>query len=217
MKRVSEMDVKLIQRVNIHFCVKLGWSHAETRRALIIVFGADVLSWPMTKAWHDSFSQGRTTLVDLQRAPKRKSGRNQNNVQAVKNLLDNDRTLTVAAIHRQTGVSHSSVWRIIRKDLGLALKCAAFVPAFLTPRHVVDQFQHCQAMLNVSRFSPSTLKKIVTMDEAWFYQYDPERKRQSSRSHPMRLLALPSAEEGNPWLCVSFPGRSGGSSAATNC
>ncbi len=181
MKRVQELDVKLIQRVNIYFCVKLGWSHAQTRNALTMVYGAETLTWPHTKAWHDSFSQGRTTLVDLQRAPRAKSGQSPANIIAVRNVLNTDQRLTVPAIQRQTGIPPTTILRIIHKDLGLALKCAAFVPAFLTTRHIVDRFQHAQAMLNISRITPSVLKKIVTMDEAWFYQYDPEMKRQSAQ------------------------------------
>ncbi len=181
MKRVQELDIKLIQRINIHFCVKLGWSHAQTRNALIMVFGEDaVLSWPRTKAWHEAFSQGRTTLVDLQRAPRGKAGRSPGNIQTVRTLLNADRRLTVAAIQNQSGIAYSTVWRIIRRDLKLQLKCAAFVPAVLRPRHLLERFQISQSMLNILRTTPSALKKVATMDEAWFYQYDPERKRQSS-------------------------------------
>ncbi len=182
MKRVNVIDTRLIQRINIYFCVKLGWTHAQTRNALKVVFGEEnLLSWPRTKAWHDSFSQGRTTLVDLQRAPRAKSGRSPANIQAVKTVVDADRRLTVAAVQRQTGLPNSTVHRIIKKDLGLSLKCAAFVPAFLTPQHILDRFQTCHALLTLVRTTPSALKKVVTMDEAWFYQYDLELKRQSAQ------------------------------------
>ncbi len=47
--------------------------------------------------------------------------------------------------------------------------------------------------------SPSLLRKIVTMDEAWCYQYDPETKREASQwlaagnprpSHPRRSISV---------------------------
>ncbi len=46
---------------------------------------------------------------------------------------------------------------------------------------------------------PSFLKKLVAMDEAWFYRYDPETKRQASQwltkeqprpTHPRRTLSV---------------------------
>ncbi len=116
----------------------------------------------------------------------------------MRTVVDADRSLTVAAICRQTGLANTSVHRILRSDLHLTLRCAKLVPNILTPRHIVERFTHCRNMLNRFRATPSFIKKIVTMDESWFYQYDPELKRQASQwltkeqphpSHPRRTMS----------------------------
>ncbi len=120
-------------------------------------------------------------------------------MQAVQNLINTDKSITFAAIMTQTGLTQTTVHRIIRKDLHLRLRCAKLLPAFLTPRHIIERFNHCTQMLQAVRARPSYLKKIVTMDEAWCYQYDPETKRQASQwlaprepcpSHSRRSISI---------------------------
>ncbi len=134
-----------------------------------------------TRRWYKVFKDGRVTLVDLQRAPKPRTGRSDGNVQTVRNIINTDRSITFAAIRTQTGLCQTTVHRIVTKDLKLHLRAAKLLPAFLTPRHIIQRFQHCSEMLTKIRNQPSFLKKIVTMDEAWCYQYDPELKRQASQ------------------------------------
>lgn len=199
MKRVEELDVKLIQRINLFFCFKLGWSHQEARNALKLVFGDQIFHPSQTRRWYSAFQNGRTNLVDLQRAPKGRSGRSDNNIQTVRNLVQTDRSLTVAAIARQSGLPHSCVHCILKDDLHLSLRCAKLLPAVLTPRHIIERFNHSKAMLENVRAKPSFLKKIVTMDESWVYQFDQELKRQKSQwltkedpcpVHPRRMMSV---------------------------
>ena len=199
MKRVKEIDVKLQQRINLFFCYKLGWNHVDARAALQAVFGDQTLHPTKTRKWYWSFAAGRTSLVDQDRAHRHKSGRTPANVQAVRTLLDADKSMTFAGLMAHTRLKQTTVHRIVKKDLMLKLRCAKLLPAFLTPRHIVERFNHCAQMLQSVRNRPSFLKKIVTMDEAWCYQYDPETKRQASQwlaagepcpSHPRRSISI---------------------------
>ncbi len=199
MKRVTELDIKLVQHINLYFCWKLGWTHKDACAALVTVSSEQALHPTRSRHWYRSFEEGRSTLVDLQRNPKSKTGRSDDNIQAVKDVLAVDRSLTVAAIANQSGVHCSSVHRILKNDLHLTLRCAKFLPNFLTPRHIVEHFNHSKAMLQKVRATPSFLKKVITMDEAWVYQYDPELKRQASQwlsvqdeqpVHPKRTLSV---------------------------
>ncbi len=74
MKRVQELDMHLVQRINLFFCFKFGWSHADSRRALQTVFGAETMHPTKTRKWFAAFQNGCTTLVDLQRAPRERTG-----------------------------------------------------------------------------------------------------------------------------------------------
>ncbi len=102
MKRVRELDLKLIQRVNISFCVKLQWSLDTTFEALQTAFGCDCLYRKTVKFWFDSSVNGRTRIVDQYREPKRRTGRTLANIQTVQRAIENDWTLTLAALHHQT-------------------------------------------------------------------------------------------------------------------
>ncbi len=188
-----------MQRVNLYFCFQLGWSHVQARAALVQVYGQGAIHVATSRQWFQSFKGGRTTLVDLQRAPKERTGRSPENIAAVKTLIDGDKSLTVASLAHQTSLHPATVHRIIRRDLNLQLRCAKLLPAFLTPQHIIARFEHSRDMLTSARNSPSFLKKIVTMDEAWCYQYDPLLKRQASQwlapedprpVHPRRTISI---------------------------
>ncbi len=199
MGHAKELDFKLIQRINLFFCFKLGWTHMQARSALEQVYGEQILSVSQTRRWFQSFKAGRITLVDLQRNPKDRTGRSDNNITAVRDLISQDKSITLASLSLQTGLHRSTVHRIIHKDLHLKLRCAKFLPNFLTPAHIVDRYQHSRDMLQYVRARPSFLKKIVKMDEAWCYQYDPLLKRGASQwlsagdprpVHPKRTMSI---------------------------
>ncbi len=180
MKRIHEIHIKLVQRVNISFCVKLGWSLDGTFAALQTAYGAQCLHRKTTKFWYDAFVNGRTRLVDQERAPKRCTGRSLANIQTVQRAIEADRRLTLSALHRITDIPVHTIQRILTKDLQLRRRSAKFVPALLTPNHLCQRLDCAQSMLRVLRVRPSVMKRIVTMDETWVYMYDPESKVQSS-------------------------------------
>jgi hypothetical protein len=60
------MDVKLEQRTNIKFCVKLGKFAAETFE-MIHVYGKETMSRARCFEWHARFKRGRTSLEDDER------------------------------------------------------------------------------------------------------------------------------------------------------
>ncbi len=143
--------------------------------------GEETLCISSTQHWYQSFRAGRMTLVDLQRAPKDKSGCTDNNIAAVRTLIDSDRSITLASLIHQTGLPQTTMYWIIKKDLSLKLHSAKLLPNFLTPCHIVKRFEHCRQMLDLARRRPAYLKHLVTMDEAWCYQYDPLLMRQASQ------------------------------------
>ena len=180
MKRPTELSWKLVQRINIFFCVKLGWTQAHTILVIQQVYGCDSLCRTSIRKWFNSFKNRRTQLVDLQRAPRRKTGQSQGNIDQIKALVAADRRVTVSSLQAQTGLPHGTVHNILKKDLKLKKKCARFIPRVLTPRHVRLRFDITTMMLRIIRERPGTLKRIVTMDESWIYTYDPLSRAQSS-------------------------------------
>ncbi len=180
MKRATELDWKLVQRICVFFCVKLGWDLQVMRQQLRTVFGQETLSKSRIRFWHREFLHGRTTLVDLQHAPRGRSGRSPANIQAVGTALQANKRLSVSSLHQITGIPQGTVYSILKKDLKLVRKCAKFVPKILTPRDLRLRYDCSRTMLWVVQRKPSFLKNIVTMDKSWVHVYDPELKCKSS-------------------------------------
>ncbi len=196
MRRVKELDSCLMQCICLLFCFKLGWSHMDIRAALAQVFGQETMCPSRTRRWFQSFQNGRTSLVDVQRAHRKKSACTPANIQVVRDMINTDKSITFGAIMTQTGLKQTTTHHIIWKDLMLTLRSAKLLPAFLTPCHIVQRFEHASKMLTCALRTPSKLKKIVTMDEAWCYQYNPETKMPGlSVVGPRRTETLPPPED----------------------
>ncbi len=91
MKRVTELSWKLVQCINIYFCVKIGLSLANTRRGIDKVFGEEAISRSRVNFWHKEFCEGHTQLVDLYHHPKRRTGHSAQNIQAVQTVINADK------------------------------------------------------------------------------------------------------------------------------
>jgi len=61
-------DMKLEQRANIKFCVKLRKSGAETFEMIRHAYGNEVMSRARCFEWHARFKRSRTSLEDDERS-----------------------------------------------------------------------------------------------------------------------------------------------------
>ncbi|UYV74598.1 hypothetical protein LAZ67_12000225 [Cordylochernes scorpioides] len=72
-----------------------------------------------------------------------------------------------------------------RSSLALMLSSTLVVyPDFyriLTDEQKEVRMEVCQNMVEMTRIDPEWSQKIITQDETWVYQYDPETKLQSSQ------------------------------------
>ena len=146
---------------------------------LHLCYGEAKLSEARIYHWIKEFQGGRTTVVDLQRPPKRKTGHSRANIRAMENVVAADRRVTIHRLAGQTGLKYSTVQAILTKDLKLRKKCAKYVPYSLTPVHIQRHFDICNFWNQLIAHTPHILQHIVTMDESWVYLYDPETKEQS--------------------------------------
>ncbi len=178
MKRCQGLTPQLEQYVVIHFCFKLGWTFAEIKASLHQVYNQATLSDASIYQWLRQFRRGRTSLVDRARAPRRRSGWSSANVRRVEDVVTQDRRVTVASITLQTGISPTTVLRILKMDLKLVKKCALFVPYVLDEQHKDRRMRISNFMNRLTTRSPRVLRNIVTIDEAWIYIYDPHLKIQ---------------------------------------
>ena len=76
-------------------------------------------------------------------------------------------------------INHDSVWKTIIEDLGMRKICAKMVPKLLDDNQKERRVEVCQDILEHLQTEPDLLQRVVTGDESWIFEYDPEIKCQS--------------------------------------
>jgi len=92
------MDLKLEQRANIKFCVKLGKSGVETFDMIRRVCGNEAMSRARCFEWHARFKRGRTSLEDDESLGQPSTSSTPKNVETVRRLVHEDRRRTIKDI-----------------------------------------------------------------------------------------------------------------------
>jgi histone-lysine N-methyltransferase SETMAR len=78
------------------------------------------------------------------------------------------------------GISKDTVHTIVCEDLGKWKISSRFVPHKLTDEQKAKRMEISGDFITMRDQDPSFLQTIVTDDETWCYQFDPESKRQST-------------------------------------
>jgi len=89
-----------------------------------------------------------------------------------------NRRLTVRSIAEQVNIDRETVRKILTEDLDMRNMCAKMVPKELTKEQKQRRVTTCQDLLERQ---DDILGHVITGDETWVYQYDPETKRQSAQ------------------------------------
>ncbi|UYV75413.1 hypothetical protein LAZ67_13000179 [Cordylochernes scorpioides] len=105
-------------------------------------------------------------------------GKNVQNVQKITDLIKENPRTTLLELEQDTGISKTTIGKIVTKDLKLKKTPAKFIPRFLTNEQKLCRLATCENMLEMTRTDPEWKEKIITGDETWVYDYDPETKRQ---------------------------------------
>ncbi|XP_011699262.1 PREDICTED: putative uncharacterized protein FLJ37770, partial [Wasmannia auropunctata] len=177
------MERLLEQRYAIKFCVKLGKNATETFQMLQEAFKDDCISRSQSGKWHKAFKEGREEIADEPRSGRPTTARTNENVDRVRKVLRSDRRLSIQQIADTLHMSKFTVHRIVTEDLQMRKVCAKLVPKVLTEDHKELRVLRCQELLDLIQNEPDFLNFVVTGDESWMFEYDPESKRQSSEWH----------------------------------
>ena len=165
--------------MNIGFLVHLGKTPTEALKLLQEVYGDDTMSRTHLFEWHSRCIKGREEVKDDHRSGRSSTSRTHENVERVRQKVRSDRRLTVKIIADELGINSERVWRIVTKDLGMRKICAKMVPRLLNEGQKERRVKMCQDILEQLETEPNLLKKVVTDDESWIFEYDPLTKRQS--------------------------------------
>jgi len=177
------MGDNLNQRYAIQFCVKLGKSGAETFKMLKVAFKDNAMSQAQVYQWHKRFREGREDVNDDDRSGRPSTSKTDESVEKVRKILTGDRRLSVRMIAELSDIPKTVVHRILTEDLQMRKVCAKMVPKILTDDMKNTRVQKCQELLERYEVDPDFLDKVVTGDESWIFEYDPESKRQSAEWH----------------------------------
>ena len=135
--------------------------------------------------WHRRFKERRKEAEDDHRSGRPSASRTDENVERVKQKVRSDRRLTVRIIANEPGINNERVWRIITEDLGMRKICPKMVPRLLNEGQKERRVQVCEDILEQLETEPNLLKRVVTGDESWIFEYDPLTKRRAlnGRTH----------------------------------
>ena len=177
------MQRTIEQRYAIKFCVGLGKSGTETLGMIRQVFKDESMSQTAVFKWHKLFKSGRQSVEDEPRGGRPSTSRTDDNVQRVRDVLNSDRRLSVRMIADRVGIDKMTVHTIITEDLAMRKVCAKLVPKVLTDDQKQRRVAACEDLLQRVEEDPGFLDNVITEDESWIFEYDPETKRQSSEWH----------------------------------
>lgn len=203
---VSNMSVekvkmdKIEQRAVIKFLTKEGNTPSEIRQRMLRVFGSSCSSEFVIKFWSRQFKLGRESLEDDPRSGRPVSAVTDENVARVKKIILEDRRVKQWEIARDVGFSKERVNEIIHEHLNMSKVSARWVPRMLTAFDMERRVKCCEEFLDMSRGKEEEIiSRIVTCDETWIRQWDPESKQESlqwkfkDEKPPRKFKVCPSA------------------------
>lgn len=171
--------MSLEQRINLKFLVKLGKTATESLEMLKQVYGDEALSRARVFDWHKRFKEGQEEVEDDARSGRPSTSMTANNIERVRQVLRRDNRLTIRMIADELSIGKDSVWKIITEELGKRKVCAKMVPKLLSEEQKQQRVQVCRDILEQLEAEPGLLGRVITGDETWVFEYDPETKRQS--------------------------------------
>lgn len=193
----------------IRFLHSKGENPSEIHRQISEVYGEGCMCKAQVYNWVEKFKKGVASVHDADRPERGKTAVTPEKIEAVDNLIRQNRRFTIDEIASEVSISHGSVSTIIHEQLGYRKVYARWVPRGLTPEMKEARVEACQENLNrFEKEGQAFLDRIVTTDESWVHHFTPESKmaskewRHSFSPPPRKFRAQPSA--GKLMLTVFF-------------
>lgn len=177
----SRYDVRNI----IKFSLLSGKAAPQIHQELTEVLGDDAPSIQTVRKWIREIQDGRESLEDKERSGRPRSATTDVNVSRVKDAVSEDNRRTCGELEELLGIPHSTVHRILTESLGMQKLFAKWVPHLLTEDQMKERLtMSCGHLRRAQQEGERFLSRIVTGDETWVYEWDPELKRQSAQWLP---------------------------------
>jgi len=167
-------------RAIILFNWKKGLTDSQCYEEMSTVFSDSSPSLRTIQRWYLNFKRGNFNLEDDERSGRPVSAVTQENIIAVKKLIEKDRRVTYLQIQYILKISAPSVSLILHEHLKVRKLCTLWIPYQLTCDQKVIRVNWSKEMLKkFNNGSSKQINSIVTGDETWVYFYDIPTKTQS--------------------------------------
>ena len=171
---------KSFSRNVIKFCVQLGKNPTETLEMFGQAGEGTNVSRALVFKWHKRFRDGRGSCNDNERSGCPTSVTTESNVSHVRDKLDQDRRITLTQLSEDLSISYGSVHNIVHKKLEMSRVCARWVPRLLKDHEKIRRIEESKKFLRRYKTEGRAfLNRIITVDETWISNFDPESKQMS--------------------------------------
>lgn len=171
---------KLEYRAVIKFLTKKGLNSKQITEELVSVYNNDAPCQRTVERWHLEFLRGRNSIEDEPREGRPATSVLPETVTAVQTMVVQDPRVMVRVIANTLDISTGSVETILHERLHLTKVSARWVPKFLTVFDRARRVDASKELLQVYNTDPENFEaRIVTGDETYIYDYQPETKEQS--------------------------------------
>ena len=155
----------------------------EIHCELTDVYGSSAPSYAQVKFWVGEFERSRTSLEDETRSGRLSDATDEEICNKVRDLVYSDRRIKVEEIANALNISHGSVATTLHDRLGMHKLTARWVPKSLGDEQIATRTSVYSALLKRFRSKDfDFLSRLVTVDETWVHNYEPENKAQSRQS-----------------------------------
>lgn len=200
-------------RAMIYYDFRRGLSQEQCADQLASTFGNEAPSRATVFRWFLDFKRGCHTLQDKLREGRPKSAVVPENIDAVRDLILEDRHVTYREIAACLGISSTSIHSILHEHLVVSKMCSRWIPHNLTSDQKKARVDWSRKMLRkFNKGASKDVYKIVTGDESWIYAYEPETKKQSTvwvfqdESNPTKVVRARSTSK---QMVACFFGKTG--------
>lgn len=168
-------------RAIIFYNFRRGLTQQQCMNELNSTVGDEAPSRTSVYRWYGEFNRGRSSLQDEFREGRPKSVVVPKNIDAVRELILQDRHVTYREIETTLGISGTSIHLILHEHLTVKKICSRWIPHNLSIAQKKARVDWSKEMLEkYDRSASKHVYDIVTGDESWIYAYEPESKQQST-------------------------------------
>ena len=117
------------------------------------VYGDQICSRAMVFKWFKRLQDANSSLRDLPRSGRPKTGRTEVNINTVAAVIGDDPGVSLNVLSSTLNLSRSVVHNILTEDLDMRHRCCTWVPHFLTREQKEKRVAVCRELLEMSERS----------------------------------------------------------------